>query len=162
MKANIRMHLAFHIHVLVVSLCQLGIVLLYDCLRLRRCCRHRRLIAVVSVVSSPSLSPSLVTLRVVTPIRSCPFDPSKHLYRQTIDYSIPHDKDCSQKRTTTKEQLKNQYQSSPLSSLSVSVSVSVSWYKLSPQLHLHVAMRKLLSLSLVLCCGTSDTVVRRV
>ena len=58
------------------------------------------------------------------------------------------------KRTTTIEQLKNLYSSSSMSSLSV----SVSWYKLSPKLYLHVAGQKLLSLPLLLFCGSLDSV----
>ena len=99
MKANIRQHLAFHIHVFVVSLFQLGIVLFNTVVSVsvvRSCPSPSRLCC---VVPCHSLSPSpWLFVSLLPPIGSCPFLPTKHLSRQMIVYSIPHNKDCSQKK----------------------------------------------------------------
>ena len=64
MKANIRQHLAFHIHVLVVSLCELGIVLFHSVISvsLRRLCPSPSFVC--RVVSVSLLISASVTLRV--------------------------------------------------------------------------------------------------
>ena len=120
MKTNIRQSLAFYIHVLVVSLCQLGIVLfngiIYVSVIRVHVCR------VVSFLFLISVRLRLVCIDVSLYhhqhrlINKC----TSLARRLSIQYHMISI--ANKKELPPKEQLKNHYSSSPSSSLSVAVS----------------------------------------
>ena len=119
MKTNIRQHLVFHIHIPVVSLCQLGIVLFNAVVFVsvvRSCPSPSRLCRVVSLCISISFLLVVVSQRT-------------HLSCQTTVYSIPHDKEL-----LTKEELplKNN-NSTKLDSCTSIRNSRTTWQRLSEQ-----------------------------